>query len=123
MTAHSFELQELASHAAHIAGAQEEMGQPSPAQRSSNGDSYKQGGGRPRRKQVQKVEDRDGTSYSSQSEGLKEGVEQEELGEQERQKASARRHEPMSGSSPVHVVARPSYLSSERMWYEKHTGL
>nr|QID75817.1 diacylglycerol cyltransferase [Dunaliella salina] len=99
------------------------MGQPSPAQRSSNGDSYKQGGGRPRRKQVQKVEDRDGTSYSSQSEGLKEGVEQEELGEQERQKASARRHEPMSGSSPVHVVARPSYLSSERMWYEKHTGL
>ncbi len=36
---------------------------------------------------------------------------------------AARRHAPMTGSAPVHLMARPSYLSSERMWHEKHTGL
>jgi hypothetical protein len=29
----------------------------------------------------------------------------------------------MTASSPVHTMLRPSYLSSERMWHEKHTGL
>lgn len=29
----------------------------------------------------------------------------------------------MTASSPVHRIQRPSYLSSERMWHEKHTGL
>jgi hypothetical protein len=32
------------------------------------------------------------------------------------------RHGPMTGSSPVHVKSCFSYLSSERMWHEKHTG-
>ncbi|KAJ9518496.1 hypothetical protein QJQ45_018593 [Haematococcus lacustris] len=30
---------------------------------------------------------------------------------------------PMSGSTPVHTGVKLSYLSSERMWHEKHTGL
>ena len=32
-------------------------------------------------------------------------------------------HAPMTGSTPVHTSTRYSYLSSERMWYEKYTGL
>ncbi len=34
----------------------------------------------------------------------------------------ALRRGPMSGSTPVHTSARASYLSSERMWAERHTG-
>ena len=34
-----------------------------------------------------------------------------------------REHQPMLGSSPVHVRSCYSYLSSERMWHENHSGL
>ena len=37
---------------------------------------------------------------------------------------TTRKHsEPMLASTPVHTATRYSYLSSERVWHEKHTGM
>ncbi|GAX78660.1 hypothetical protein CEUSTIGMA_g6098.t1 [Chlamydomonas eustigma] len=39
-------------------------------------------------------------------------------------RAARRQHQtPMLASTPVHTAARFSYLSSERIWHEKHSGL